>query len=198
MSLGKELVADLNNGKVRGHSASQHVADSMLDKGLYSIALESLTHCSQIVVSDVGATIPGIGTLEEKFQFLYEACSAAVKVSCLLRSHSIFWQHLPLSLSTISKSEDALRQSGTNMQDDLNTAKVAVAIQAAGLEGEAHWTRQNLAQIIWYGLLLLNLCTFTSTIVVEERSQQLRHPGLSPAPHAQSGSRTPAAFYQKA
>ena len=35
----------------------------------------------QIVVSDVGATIPGISTTEDKLQFLYEACSASVKVS---------------------------------------------------------------------------------------------------------------------
>lgn len=32
-----------------------------------------------VVVSDVGATIPGINTTEDKLQFLYEACSASVK-----------------------------------------------------------------------------------------------------------------------
>ena len=35
----------------------------------------------QIVVSDVGATIPGISSTEDKLGFLYEACSASLKVS---------------------------------------------------------------------------------------------------------------------
>ncbi len=35
----------------------------------------------QIVVSDVGATIPGINSTEDKLGFLYEACSASLKVS---------------------------------------------------------------------------------------------------------------------
>ncbi|DBB02120.1 TPA: hypothetical protein ACH3X3_011159 [Trebouxia sp. C0006] len=66
----------------------------------------------QIVVSDVGATIPGINSTEDKLGFLYEACSASLK-------------------------------------DELNTAKVPVAIKAAGVDADGHWTRQNLAQVIW-------------------------------------------------
>ncbi|KAL0019528.1 hypothetical protein WJX77_005771 [Trebouxia sp. C0004] len=65
----------------------------------------------KIVVSDVGATIPGINSTEDKLGFLYEACAASLK-------------------------------------DDLNTAKVPVAIKAAGVDA-GHWTRQNLAQVIW-------------------------------------------------
>ena len=65
------------------------------------------------------------------------------------------------------------------MQDDLNTAKVAVAIKAAGLDGEAHWTRQNLAQVIWYDLFLLDTCPVTSASFTQAGPQRHRHSGLS-------------------
>ena len=48
------------------------------------------------------------------------------------------------------------------MQDDLNTAKVAVALKAAGLDADAQWLRRNLAQVIWYGLLLSYICLCSS------------------------------------
>ncbi|DBA74789.1 TPA: hypothetical protein ACH3X2_009311 [Trebouxia sp. C0005] len=73
--------------------------------------IENLNN-GKIVVSDVGATIPGINSTEDKLGFLYEACSASLK-------------------------------------DELSTAKVPVAIKAAGVDADGHWTRQNLAQVIW-------------------------------------------------
>ena len=41
-------------------------------------------------------------------------------------------------------------------QGDLSTAKVPVAVKASGVDVDGHWTRQNLAQVIWYSLLLSN------------------------------------------
>ena len=61
------------------------------------------------------------------------------------------------------------------VQDDLNTAKVAVALKAAGLDTDAQWLRQNLAQVIWYGLLLIHICLCTSAPFVQGGRQQHRH-----------------------
>ncbi len=47
------------------------------------------------------------------------------------------------------------------LQAALNTAKVPVAIKAAGVDADGHWTRQNLAQVIWYSLLLVRTCKFS-------------------------------------
>ena len=131
----------------------------------------------------MGATIPGIATLEEKFQFLYEACRAAVKVSyCLYRP----WPEpaTPPRCTGPAVASDSLHPV---VQDDLNTAKVAVALKAAGLDADAQWLRQNLAQVIWYGLLLIYTCLCTSACVYGEQAaqafkaqSQFKHADLSP------------------
>lgn len=41
----------------------------------------------------------------------------------------------------------------STFQDSLEPEKVSVAIRAAGLDADGQWTKQNLAQIIWYCLL---------------------------------------------
>lgn len=45
-------------------------------------------HKLQVVVSDVGTTIPGVESTEDKLAFLYEACSAAVQVSKTVQHHT--------------------------------------------------------------------------------------------------------------
>lgn len=73
-------------------------------------------------------------------------------------------------------------------QDDLNTAKVAVALKAAGLDADAQWLRQNLAQVAWYGLLLIYICLCTSAPFVQgepaaqpfKAQSQFQHADLGP------------------
>jgi len=84
MHVTEQLIENLNNGKVGRYMLSDICI--LLGKLLQSFNTccteVQLLECGvQIVVSDVGATIPGINSTEDKLGFLYEACSASLKVS---------------------------------------------------------------------------------------------------------------------
>ena len=76
-------------------------------------------------------------------------------------------RHAQLSLVSIIQP-----QSLQLMQENLSTAKVPVAVKAAGVDADGHWTRQNLAQVIWYSLLLLHLCQFTTAAYLTSGARQ--------------------------
>lgn len=72
-----------------------------------------------------------------------------MKVSCPLFCPVLAYDHTCLAPASIGDDD-----CYPVVQDDLNTAKVAVAVKAAGLDADLQWLRRNLAQVIWYGLLL--------------------------------------------
>jgi len=74
------------------------------------------------------------------------------------------------------------------LQDELNTAKVPVAIKAAGVDADGHWTRQNLAQVIWYSLLLIQTCNFSFSCCPDGQDSAATGTLAVPAPCQWKGS----------
>ena len=137
----------------------------------------------------MGATIPGISSTEDKLEFLYEACSASLKVSL-----SCLFPNLQQQTDSEKACQcgsvcfDSLVVTLHLLQDELNTAKVPVAIKAAGVDADGHWTRQNLAQVIWYSLLLVRICSFSFSCCPDGQNSAATGTLAVPAPCQWKGS----------